>query len=66
MILTRKQVASRYALSLRTIDTLLSAGKLPHFRIGSAIRFDSDEVDTAMKARYHIDSQTLKGHANTK
>jgi excisionase family DNA binding protein len=60
--LTRKQLALTWSLSLRTIDTLLAAGKLPHFRIGGAVRFDPTEVETVMRERYHIASQTRKGH----
>jgi excisionase family DNA binding protein len=62
-LLTRKQVASLYGLSLRTIDSLLASAKLPHFRIGAAVRFDPIEVDSVMRKRYHVDSQTDKGHS---
>lgn len=59
---TRKQTATRLGLSLRTVDAMISTGKLPHYRIGGAVRLDPAEVDAALRARHHVAAQTPKGH----
>jgi len=62
---TRKQTAARLGLSLRTVDAMISAGKLPHYRFGASVRLDPAEVDAALRARHHVATQTLKGHTRT-
>jgi excisionase family DNA binding protein len=59
----RKETAVRLGLSLRTVDTLIASGKLPHFRIGGAVRLDPTEVDAVMRQRFHVAAQTTKGHS---
>ena len=60
---TRKQTATRLGLSLRTVDNLIATGKMPHYKIGGAVRLDPVEVDAALRARHHVAVQTLKGYA---
>jgi excisionase family DNA binding protein len=43
-ILSRKECSELLRLTERTIDTLRKAGKLPHFRVGSSVRFHRDDV----------------------
>lgn len=53
-LLTRKQIAARCGLSLRTIDDLISKAVLPFFKIGKSIRFDLAEVEAALRERFHV------------
>lgn len=60
-LLTRKQIAPRCGLSLRTLDELLAQGMLPHFRFGKkAIRFDLAEVEAALRERFHVNAKARK------
>lgn len=52
--ITRQQLAAHFGLSLRTVDALTAAGKLAHFKIGKAVRYDLAEVEAAMRARFHV------------
>jgi len=42
----RESLANYLRLSTDTIDRLVKAGRLPCVRIGSQVRFTSDDVDT--------------------
>lgn len=59
-LFTRKQIAPRCGLSLRTLDELLAQGVLPHFRFGKAIRFDLAEVEAALRERFHVNAKAKK------
>jgi len=50
--LTRQEAADRLAVSLRTLDGLISRGDLPAYRIGTKlIRIKEEELESFMKAR---------------
>ena len=43
-ILSRKETAELLRLTERTVDAMRKAGRLPHFRIGTSVRFHRDDV----------------------
>lgn len=50
--LTRKQVAERYQVPLRSIDYLVSTRQIPFFRFGTrAVRFDPERLAKWEKER---------------
>ncbi len=58
--ITRSELATHCRLSLRTIDELTRNGVLPHFKIGKAVRYDLDEVEAAMRQRFHVQPKAKK------
>jgi excisionase family DNA binding protein len=52
-LLRKKQVAEKLACSLRTVDRLVSAGKLTRVRILGAIRFRLSQVQILMNGGNH-------------
>ena len=48
-LLTRKEVAARFEVDVRTIDNWRSRYGMPHYRIGGQVRFVGSEVDGWMK-----------------
>jgi excisionase family DNA binding protein len=48
--LTRKQTATRLAVSIVTISDWTKTGKLQGYRIGSRVRYKASEIDGALKA----------------
>jgi len=43
---------------LRYVDELTKRGKLPFFKIGKSIRYDLAEVETILRASFHIRAKT--------
>jgi excisionase family DNA binding protein len=43
-ILSRKETAELLRLTERSIDAMRKAGRLPHFRVGSSVRFHREDV----------------------
>jgi excisionase family DNA binding protein len=58
--LSRSQLAAVLGLSLRTIDNLLAAGTLPHFRIGKCIRFDLSEVEETLRRTCRVEAAPVR------
>lgn len=52
-LLTAKQVAEVINVSTRTVYRRENAGDIPSYRVGTAIRFNLDEVMMAMKGGKH-------------
>ena len=52
-LLRKKQVAERLACSLRTVDRLVSAGKLTRVKILGGIRFRLSQVVALMNGGNH-------------
>ena len=49
-LLTEKEVAARLNLHIQTLRNWRHAGKgIPFFKIGSAVRYGEDDVDTFKK-----------------
>jgi excisionase family DNA binding protein len=48
--LTRKEVAARFGVDVRTIDNWRSRYRMTHYRIGGQVRFLGSEVDAWMTA----------------
>jgi excisionase family DNA binding protein len=46
MLLTRKEVAAKLKLSVRTIDTLITLKELPAVRIGKSVRVTESALQT--------------------
>jgi excisionase family DNA binding protein len=42
--LTAKQLAAMLAISPKTVFKLAKAGRIPSFRVGSAVRFDARHI----------------------
>jgi hypothetical protein len=59
--ITRKQLATHYGLSVRTIDELTRSGVLGHFKIGKSIRYDFAETETTLRERFHVGARTEGG-----
>ena len=53
VLLRKKQVAELLACSLRTVDRLVSAGKLTRVKVLGAIRFRFSQVQTLMNGGNH-------------
>ena len=49
-LLTRRQLAERWQVTQRTIHNMERKG-LPRYAIGSAVRYDADEVDAFLRSR---------------
>jgi excisionase family DNA binding protein len=56
-ILTRRGVADRYRVSVRTVDRWLAARLIPAIRLGRCLRFDAAQVDAAL-ARFTVQEIT--------
>lgn len=48
-LLTVSEMAERLRISTRTLQTLVSQHKIPHFRAGRQIRFDEADVIEALR-----------------
>ena len=48
-LMTAAQVADYAQLNVQTIYRKVRSGDLPHYRIGTAIRFKQDEIEMALK-----------------
>jgi excisionase family DNA binding protein len=46
---TRREVALSLRLTVRSVDTLLANGKLPHLKVGGAVRFTAQQLQDALK-----------------
>jgi excisionase family DNA binding protein len=49
-----KDVAARYGVSRAHVYNLVDRGEIPHRKIGTAIRFNMDEVAAWMKAHSDV------------
>lgn len=43
------EVAQRYKVSKRTVYRLAASGAIPSYRVGRSLRFDLDEVGSALR-----------------
>jgi excisionase family DNA binding protein len=60
-ILTRKQVAEKYKLPLRTVDYLVATDQIYFSRLGKrSVRFDSDRLEQWFKEREGIEYRHSK------
>ena len=57
LILTRRGLADRYHISLRTLDRWIAARLIPVIRVGRCLRFDAAQVDEAVR-RFTIEEVT--------
>ena len=48
-LMTAAEVANYAQINVQTVYRKVQSGDLPHYRIGTALRFKQDEIDTAMK-----------------
>ena len=48
-LMTAAEVANYAQVNVRTVYRKVRSGDLPHYRIGTAIRFKQDEIDTALR-----------------
>ncbi len=44
-LLTKKDMADYLQISIRTLDTWVCQNKIPHLKIGRAVRFDKKVID---------------------
>jgi predicted DNA-binding transcriptional regulator AlpA len=61
--ITRLQLASLLALSLRTVDEYTRRGIFPHYKIGKSVRYDVSEIQVVLTERYHVRAKARKTHA---
>ena len=54
-LLTKREVAELFRVSLRTVSNWMRCGIVPFIRIRSVVRFDRDAVRKAVEA-YHVKS----------
>lgn len=57
--LTRKQLASRYQVSVRCVDYWVEANRVPVYRVGRVVRFNPGECDQAL-GTYRIPARVCK------
>jgi excisionase family DNA binding protein len=57
---TRKQLASLYAVSLRTVDEWMARGWIPHLKLGKCCRFSLTEVDAALRSRFEVKAKEAR------
>ncbi len=57
---TRKGLAARYSVSLRTIDEWMARGWIPFMRIGGSIRFHVTDVDAAVRERFEVRPKAIQ------
>jgi len=48
--LSRKQLASRFGVNVRTVDSWLAAGRIEHLKIGKTVRFTEQQVQKFEKS----------------
>lgn len=53
-LLTKKEVARDLRISVRTLENLMNARMISFIKIGSAIRFESSELDR-LKKRHTVE-----------
>lgn len=49
LLVKKQEIASRYSVSIRTVENLVRRGVLPCFRLGRSVRFSPEECDAAMR-----------------
>jgi len=49
-LITKKVIAARYAVTPRTINTLMRKRILPYVKVGALVRFDPADCDRALAA----------------
>lgn len=49
--LTVQEVAKLLRMSRQTIYNLIREGAIPHFRVGTKVRFNRADIDTLMQAK---------------
>lgn len=47
--LTAPEVANLLRVSRQTIYNMIRTGKLPHFRVGTKVRFNRSDIEALMK-----------------
>ena len=57
-LINRSQLASAASVSLRTIDAWREEGIIPFFRIRGVIRFDINDVMSALRSHYEVRTKT--------
>jgi len=50
-LLTVEEVARYLHISPRTVESWVRTGKIPHIKLGSAVRFDLGQIQPWLKAR---------------
>lgn len=60
----RQELSKHIGLSVRYVDELTKKGVLPHFKIGAAVRYDLNEVEEALRARFHIRAKATGRNSN--
>lgn len=60
MLLTRKQIAQKLNISIRTVDRLIIQGQLKSFKIGRSIRVSQDDLDEFIKRSYYDPLQPVE------
>jgi excisionase family DNA binding protein len=49
--MTKQEVATFFGVTSRTVDSWMSVGLLPYWKIGHLVRFDMEAVKAALKTR---------------
>jgi phage terminase Nu1 subunit (DNA packaging protein) len=57
-LINRSQMADAASVSLRTIDAWREEGIIPYFQIRGVIRFDLEQVMTALREHYEVRTKT--------
>ena len=50
-VLTKRQLAAHFQVSLRTIDNWCQKGHLPHYKIGKIVRFKLSDIQAEWDAK---------------
>lgn len=50
LLVSKSEIAKATTLSIRTLDKLVAAGKIPSFKVGTRRLFDPEAVAAALKS----------------
>lgn len=64
-LMTATEVAEYAHCNVHTIYRKVRSGDLPHYRIGTAIRFKQDEIDLAMKGGHYAKNGNTERRSNS-
>lgn len=63
-LMTAAEVADYTQMNVQTIYRKVRSGDLPHYRIGTALRFKQDEIESAMKGGHYAGKSETRCRSN--
>ena len=53
-LLSKKHLAQRLDVTVRTVDTWMATGRVPYLKIGRSVRFSLEDVARHLKEKYRV------------